>query len=76
MSYAEEAPPYNEPPANENGLATDSFCLHSRNKLNMWKLPYGFLYNELQKLLRDKVDELRLQLKAVQLDLDIAEQEK
>lgn len=42
----------------------------------MWKLLYGFLCNKLPKQLRGKVDELGLQLKAVQLDLDIAEQEK
>ncbi|KAJ7406262.1 hypothetical protein BTVI_65933 [Pitangus sulphuratus] len=40
------------------------------------KLPYGVLCNKLQKLLRDKVDQVRLQLKTIQLVLDIAEWEK
>lgn len=62
MTHAEEAPPYNQLPENEKqylSLLTVPFV--SQGQINNGKQVYGALCDESQKLLKDKVDQVRLQ---------------
>ncbi|KAK4828886.1 LOW QUALITY PROTEIN: hypothetical protein QYF61_001444 [Mycteria americana] len=61
VTHAEEGPLYNKLPENEKqyALFTDGSC-HIES-IGGGKLLYGVLYDELQKLLKEKVNQVRLQ---------------